>query len=115
MLQNCRVQAASCAAPGRAAQDCSRPRNLNDPTSTPLPTAAALQRRDLPSSPRCRGAQLSTPANDLVIDCKLRNASSLYPLREEVAQVFHGYLRRQLFEIIDRSVLTTILLEKGMQ
>src|SRR5205814_7022783 len=54
-------------------------------------------------------------ANDLVIDCKLRNASSLHPLREEIAQVFHGYLRCQLFEIIDRSVLTTILLEKGMQ
>ena len=63
---------------------------------------------DRAASAKLAGAR----ANDLIIDGKLRHAGAFQPLRKEVAHVLAANLRRQLFKIVNRSVLAAILFEK---
>ena len=55
------------------------------------------------------GAKLSgARANDLIVDGKFRHARAFDPLRKKVAHILAGHLRRQLFEIVDRSILAAV-------
>src|SRR6266540_1102303 len=54
-------------------------------------------------------------ANYLIVNTELRNARAFDPLREEVAHVPTDNLRGQPLEIVDRSILVSILFEELSQ
>src|SRR6185369_17691410 len=59
------------------------------------------------------GAELTGAGpNDLIVNAEFRHACTLDPLREKVAHILAGHLRRQALEIIDRSILTAELFQE---
>ena len=65
---------------------------------------------------RAARAELAGPrADDLIIDAEFGNTRAFDPLRKKVAHVLAGNLRREPFEIVNRSALVAILLEELAQ